>query len=160
MCPIKTILTLIAGAVNRTRELWPNYAMWSAQSLFKYTLISDDASWSSELLRQPAGAIGVRGEWLATDAAILDQSERRRAFSATERTTGAITSVCQATRILRAHDMAASTIHVIFNAALLQSSPMPRHRGGALQRPRIVNDWQRSFVATSVLDFAILITCL
>ena len=44
--------------------------------------------------------------------------------------------------------------------SLLRSSPMPRHRGGALQRPRIVNGWQRSFVAASALDFAILITCL
>ena len=44
--------------------------------------------------------------------------------------------------------------------SLLRSSPMPRHRGWALQCPRIVNDWQRSFVAASVLDFAILITSL
>ena len=44
--------------------------------------------------------------------------------------------------------------------SLLRSSPMLHHRGGALQRPRIVNDWQRSFVAASILDFAILITCL
>jgi len=29
---------------------------------------------------------------------------------------------------------------------------MPHHRSGALQRPRIVNDWQRSFVAASVLE--------
>jgi len=37
---------------------------------------------------------------------------------------------------------------------------MPRHRGEALQRSRIVNDWQRSFVAAFVLNFAILITSL
>ena len=39
-------------------------------------------------------------------------------------------------------------------------NPGLHHRGGALRRPRIVNDWKRSFVAASVLDFALLITCL
>jgi len=42
----------------------------------------------------------------------------------------------------------------------LRNSPTLHHHGGALRRPRIVNDWKRSFVAASVLDFALLITCL
>jgi len=39
----------------------------------------------------------------------------------------------------------------------LLSSPTPHHRGGAL-RLLIVNDWKRSFVAASVLDFALVVT--
>jgi len=42
----------------------------------------------------------------------------------------------------------------------LRNSPTLHHRGRPLRRPRIVNDWKRSFVAASVLDFALLITYL
>jgi len=62
----------------------------------------------------------------------------------------------QAMRILRAHGMAASTIHVIFNAVVVAKLTYAASSWwGSLQRPRIVNDWQRSFVAASALDFAI-----
>jgi len=54
--------------------------------------------------------------------------------------------------------MTTSTIHVIVNAVVVAKlTYMPRHRGAALRRPRIVNDWKRSFVAASLVDFAFLI---
>jgi len=48
----------------------------------------------------------------------------------------------------------------LYNAGTVYPLNMPRHHGGALRRLRIVNDWKRSFVAASVLDFALLSTSL
>ena len=47
-------------------------------------------------------------------------------------------------------------VHVIFNAVVVAKlTCTPRHRGGALGRPSIVNNSKPSFVAASVLDLAL-----